>query len=158
MCDSPSKPPPTLPQLPQIASDQIQGVKNRPSLIVCTFLRRVMPILGVSSCSLPNNAHAAIIWYFVSFFFVLICFAISVSHRSHPKTTCSVSKHTRNTPPRFSISPTVRRTPYSMRTPVFRAPAPGINHRAASRLRSLSSSLRGLNNACSGRQLMDLCF
>ena len=48
-------------------------------------------------------------------FFFFICFAISVSHRSHPETTRSVSKHTRNTP-RFSNSPTVRRRPYRRRT------------------------------------------
>ena len=77
-------------------------------------------------------------------------FAISVSHRSHPETTRSVSKHTHNTP-RFSNSPTVRRRPYrhhtQLRTPVFRALPSGLNFRAASRLRSVSSSLRGLNDA-----------
>ena len=97
------------------------------------------------------------------FFFVFICFAISVSHRSRPETTRSVSKHTHNTP-RFSNSSTVRRRPYrhrtQLRTPVFRAlpSGSGLNFRAASRLRSVSSSLRGLNDACAGRRLVDLCF
>ena len=36
-------------------------------------------------------------------FFVFICFAISVSHRSHPETTRSVSKHTHNTPSLFEF-------------------------------------------------------
>ena len=96
-------------------------------------------------------------------FFVFICFAISVSHRSHPETTRSVSKHmhTHNTL-RFSNSSTVRRRPYhhhtQLCTPVFRTLPSGLNSRAASRLRSVSSSLRGLNDACAGRQLVDLCF
>ena len=101
------------------ASDQIRSVKNRPSLIVCTFSSQRHADLGVSSCSLLNHAHDAI----VSFFF-FICFAISVSHRSHPETTRSVrSIHT--TPPRFLNASTVRRRPYcdrtQLRTPVFRA-------------------------------------
>ena len=62
---------------------------------------------------------------FVFFFFVFICFAISVSHRLHPETTRSVSKHTHNTPSLFLNSSTVRRRPYrrraQLRTPVFRA-------------------------------------
>ena len=66
------------------------------------------------------------------------------------------------TPPRFSNSSTVRRRPYrhrtQLRTPVFRALPSGLNFRAASRLRSVSSSLRGLNDACAGRRLVDLCF
>ena len=66
------------------------------------------------------------------------------------------------TPPRFSNSSTVRRRPYrrrtQLRTPVFRALPSGLNIRAVSRLRSVSSSLRGLNDACAGRQLVDLCF
>ena len=45
-----------------------------------------------------------------------------------------------------------------LRTPVFRALPSGLNFRAASRLRSVSSSLRGLNDACAGRRLVDLCF
>ena len=127
------------------ASDQIRSVKNRPSLIVCTFSSQRHADLGVSSCSLLNHAHVAI----VSFFFVFICFAISISHRSHPETTRSVSKHAHNIPC-FSNSPTVRRRPYrhhtQLRTPVFRALPSGLNYRAASRLRSVSSSLRGLND------------
>ena len=43
-------------------------------------------------------------------------------------------------------------------TPVFRTLPSGSNYRAASRLRSVSSSLRGLNDACAGRRLVDLCF
>ena len=66
------------------------------------------------------------------------------------------------TPPRFSNSSTVRRRPYrrrtQLRTPVFRALPSGLNIRAVSRLRSVSSSLRGLNDACAGRRLVDLCF
>ena len=66
------------------------------------------------------------------------------------------------TPPRFSNSSTVRRRPYrrrtQLRTPVFHALPSGLNFRAASRLRSVSSSLRGLNDACAGRRLVDLCF
>ena len=66
------------------------------------------------------------------------------------------------TPPRFSNSSTVRRRPYrhrtQLRTPVFRALSSGLNFRAASRLRSVSSSLHGLNDACAGRRLVDLCF
>ena len=66
------------------------------------------------------------------------------------------------TTPRFSNSSTVRRRPYrhrtQLRTPVFRALHSGSNSRAASRLRSVSSSLRGLNDACAGRRLVDLCF
>ena len=45
-----------------------------------------------------------------------------------------------------------------LRTPVFRALLSGLNFRAASWLRSVSSSLRGLNDACAGRRLVDLCF
>ena len=141
------------------ASDQIRGVKNRPSLIVCTFSSQRHADLGVSSCSLLNHAHVAIVSYFrcFCFFFIFVCFAISVSPRSHPETTRSVSKHTRNTL-RFLNSPTVRRTPYSMRTPVYHALPSGINHQAASRLGSVSCSLRGLNDACAGRRLVDLYF
>ena len=95
------------------------------------------------------------------FFFVFICFAISILHRLHPETTHSVSKLTHNTP-RFSNSPSVGRRPYrhrtQLRTPVFRALSSGLNFRAAGRLRSVSSSLRGLNDACAGRRLVDLCF
>ena len=134
------------------ASDQIRSVKNRPSLIVCTLSLQRHANLGVSSCSLLNHAHVAIVSF--SFFFVFICSAISVSHRSHPETTRSVSKHTHNTP-RFSNSSTVRRRRYrhrtQLRTPVFRALPSGLNFRAASRLRSVCSSLRGLNGACAGR-------
>ena len=142
------------------ASDQIRSVKNRPSLIVCTLSSQRHADLGVSSCSLLNHAHVAIVSC-VFFFFVFICLAISASHRSHPETTRSVSKHTHNTP-RFSNSSTVRRRPYrhrtQLRTPVFRALPSGLNFRAASQLRSVSSSLRGLNDACAGRRLVDLCF
>ena len=49
------------------ASDQIRSVKNRPSLIVCTLSSQRHADLGVSSCSLLNHAHVAI----VSFFFCL---------------------------------------------------------------------------------------
>ena len=113
--------------------------------------------LGVSSCSLLNHAHVAI----VSFFF--FCLHLLCHFRFAPfapETTRSVSKHTRNTP-RFSNYPTVRRRPYrnrtQLRTPVFRTLPSGLNFRAASRLRSVSS-LRGLNDACAGRRLVDLCF
>ena len=76
--------------------------QNRPSLIVhvCSFSSQRHADLGMSSCSLLNPAH--VVSYFVFFFLHLICFAISVSHRSHPEKTRSVS-NTRNTP-RFSIS------------------------------------------------------
>ena len=143
------------------ASDQIRSVKNRPSLIVCTFSSQRHADLGVSSCSLLNHARVAIVSFF---FFVFICFAVSVSHRSHPETTRSISKHTHNTP-RFSNSSTsmsdVRR-PYrhrtQLRTPIFRALPAELNFQAASRLRSVSSSLHGLNDACAGHRLVDLCF
>ena len=83
------------------ASYQIRSVKNRPSLIVCALSSQRRADLGVSSCSLLNHAHVAIVSLF--FFFVFICFAIFVSHRSHPETTRSVSKHTHNTPSLFEF-------------------------------------------------------
>ena len=43
----------------------LNSVKNRPSLIVCTLSSQRHADLGVSSCSLLNHAHVAI----VSFFF-----------------------------------------------------------------------------------------
>ena len=46
------------------ASDQIRSVKNRPSLIVCTFSSQRHADLGVSSCSLLNHAHVAIVPFF----------------------------------------------------------------------------------------------
>ena len=46
------------------ASDQIRSVKNRPSLIVCTFSSQRHADLGVSSCSLLNHAHVAIVSFF----------------------------------------------------------------------------------------------
>ena len=108
------------------ASDQIRSVKNRPSHIVCTFSSQRLANLGVSGCSLLNHAHIAIVSYFC-----LHCFAISISHRSHPETTRSVFKQTCNTP-RFSKSSTVRRRPYrhrtQLRTPVFRALPSGLNY------------------------------
>ena len=140
-------------------SDQIRSVKNRPSLIVCTFSSQRHADLGVSSCSLLNHAHAAIVF----FFFFFSSFALPFPFRTVRTLRQLVpfpSIHT--TPPRFSNSPTVRRRPYrhrtQLRTPVFRALPSGLNFRAASRLRSVSSSLRGLNDACAGRRLVDLCF
>ena len=117
------------------ASDQIRGVKNRPPLIVCTFSSQRHADLGVSSCSLLNPAH--VVWYFR---FFLSSFALPFPFPTvrTPRTLVSFSS-IQATPPRFSISPTVRRTPYSMRTPVFRALPSGINYRAAGRLRSVSS-------------------
>ena len=137
------------------ASDQIRSVK--------TALRSSYVLFFAEPCRLgsvklvftePCSCRDRFVF---SFFFVFICFAISVSHHSHPETNRFVSKHTRNTHG-FSNSPTVRRTPYSMRPPVFRALPSGTNHRAASRLHSVSSLLRGLNDACVGRRLVDLCF
>ena len=49
-------------------SDQIRGVKNRPSLIVCAFSSQRHADLGVPSCSLLNPAH--VVPYFSLFFFV----------------------------------------------------------------------------------------
>ena len=96
-------------------------------------------------------------------FFLLSSFALPFPFRTvrTPRQLVPFpSIHT--TPPRFSNSSTVRRRPYRYRTqlriPVFRALPSGLNFRAASRLRSVSSSLRGLNDACAGRQLVDLCF
>ena len=143
------------------ASDQIRSVKNRPSLIVCTFSSQRHADLGVSSCSLLNHAHVAIVPFF--FFFFLSSFALLFLFRTvrAPRQLVPFpSIHT--TPPRFSNSSTVRRRPYrhrtQLRTPVFRALPSGLNFRAASWLRSVSSSLRGLNDACAGRRLVDLYF
>ena len=56
------------------ASDEIRGVENRPELIVCTFSSQRRADLGVSSCSLMNHAHVAIVSYFVFFFCLhLLC-------------------------------------------------------------------------------------
>ena len=139
------------------ASDQIGSVKNRPSLIVCTFSSQRHADLGVSSCSLLNHAHAAIVPFFLSSFALQFPFR---TVRNPRQLVPFPSIHT--TPPRFSNSSTVRRRPYrhrtQLRTPVFRALPSGLNFRAASRLRSVSSSLRGLNDACAGRRLVDLCL
>ena len=139
------------------ASDQIRSVKNRPSLIVCTFSSQRHADLGVSSCSLLNHAHVAIVPFFLSSFALPFLFR---TVRAPRQLVPFPSIHT--TPPRFSNSSTVRRRPYrhrtQLRTPVFRALPSGLNFRAASRLRSVSSSLRGLNDACAGRRLVDLCF
>ena len=140
------------------ASDQIRSVKNRPSLIVCTFSSQRHADLGVSSCSLLNHAHVAIVpFLFLSSFALPFLFR---TVRTPRQLVPFASIHT--TPPRFSNSSTVRRRPYrhrtQLRTPVFRALPSGLNFRAASRLRSVSSSLRGLNDACAGRRLVDLCF
>ena len=139
------------------ASDQIRSVKNRPSLIVCTLSSQRHADLGVSSCSLLNHAHVAI----VLFFFVSFALPFPLPTVRTPRQLVPFpSIHT--TLPRFSNSSTVRRRPYhhrtQLRTPVFRALPSGLNFRAASRLRSVSSSLRGLNDACAGRRLVDLCF
>ena len=48
------------------ASGQILGVKNRPSLIVCSFSLQAYADLGVSICSLLNPAH--VVSYFRCFF------------------------------------------------------------------------------------------
>ena len=124
--------------LPKSAARQIRSEASK------TALRSSYVLFFAEACRLgsvklfftePRSRRSV----FSLFFFVFICFAIFVSHRSHSETTRSVSKHTRNTP-RFSLSPTVSRTPYSMRTPVFCALPSGINYRAASRLRPVSSS------------------
>ena len=143
------------------ASDQIRSVKNRPSLIVCTLSSQRHADLGVSSCSLLNHAHVAIVSFFFFFFFVSFALPFPFPTVRTPRQLVPFpSIHT--TPPRFSNSSTVRRRPYhhrtQLRTPVFRALPSGLNFRAASRLRSVSSSLRGLNDACAGRRLVDLCF
>ena len=108
--------------LPKSAARQIRSEASKPLFVHrMYFSSQRHANLWVSSCSLLNHGHVAIV-SFRCFFFVcvrvFISFAISVSHRFHPETTRSISKHTRNTP-RFSISPNVRRTLYSMRTPVF---------------------------------------
>ena len=121
--------------LPKSAARQIRSEASKTALrsLYVLFSQRHAD-LGVSSCSLLNHAHVAIVSY-LFIFFVFICFAISALHLSHPRQLVQFpSIHT--IPPRFSNSPTVRRKPYSMRTPVFRALPSGTNHRAASRLRS----------------------
>ena len=55
------------------ASDQIRSVKNRPSLIVCTLSSQRHADLGVSSCSLLNHAHVAIVSFFFFFLSHLLC-------------------------------------------------------------------------------------
>ena len=79
--------------------------------------------------------------------FFISSVAFSVSHRSHPETTRSVSKQTRNTPSLFKFSNCQTQavpSPYSMRTPVFRALPSGLNYRAASLslLRYVDSTMR----------------
>ena len=140
--------------LPKSAARQIRSEASK------TALRSSYVLFFAEACRLGSvklffTEPCSLRDFFV--FFVFICFAISVWHRSHPETTRSVSKHTHNTP-RFSNSSTVRRYRTQFRTPVFRALPSGLNFRAASRLRSVSSSLRGLNDACAGRRLVDLCF
>ena len=102
------------PGLPKSTARQIRSEASKTTLRSShvLFLRRD---LGLSSCSLLNISHVV---SYLLFFFLFICFAISVSHCWHPETTHSVFKDTSNTLC-FSISLTVRRTPYSTRTPVF---------------------------------------
>ena len=148
--------------LPKSAARQIRSEASKTALrsSYVLFLRRGMPTW---------ECQAVLYWTMLTsrsfrfFFFFLSSFAL-------PFPLCTVrtprqlvpfpSIHT--TPPRFSNSSTVRRSPYrhrtQLRTPVFRALPSGLNFRAASRLRSVSSSLRGLNDACAGRRLVDLCF
>ena len=134
-------------------------IRSKASKTVLRLSRVLFLCKGMSTSECKAVLYWTLLTVFRIFviFFIFLCFAISISHRSHPETTHSVSKHTRNTP-RFSISPTVRRTLNSVRTPVFCVLPSGTNHKAASRLRFVSFSLRGLNDACSGRRLVDLSF
>ena len=63
------------------ASDQIRSVENRPSLIVCALSSQRHADLGVSSCSLLNHAHIAIVSLFF-FFFFLSSFALPFPFRT----------------------------------------------------------------------------
>ena len=134
-------------------SDQIRSVKNRPSLIVCTFSSQRHADFGVSSCSLLNHVYVAIVSYFRFFF----C----------PHLLCH-----------FCFAPfaprdnSFRCQAYTQRPLAFRIlqlsdvdlhctqcvlqffvcfHQEQINEQPASRLRSVSSSLRRLNDVCAGR-------
>ena len=88
--------------LPKSAARQIRSEASKTALrsSYVLFLRRGM---------LTWECQAVLYWTILTsrsfrlFFFVFICFAISVSHRSHPWTTRSVSKHTHNTPSLFEF-------------------------------------------------------
>ena len=126
---------------------------------VCVlFLRRGMPTWecqAVPYCSLLNHAHVAIVSFLV--FFVFICFAISVSQHKHPEKTRPVSKHTRNTPSLFDFSNCKTYTvlnAYSSFSPAsFRSKSPSSQPVALCLF-----FVRGLNDACAGGRLVDLCF
>ena len=145
--------------LPKSAASQIRSEASKTALrsSYVLFLRRGMPTW---------ECQAVLCWTMLtsrSFRFFLSSFALPFPFRTVRTPRQLVlfpSIHT--TPPRFSNSSTVRRRLYrhrtQLRTPVFRALPSGLNFRAASRLRSVSSSLRGLNDACAGRRLVDLCF
>ena len=148
--------------LPKSAARQIRSEASKTALrsLYVLFLRRGMPIW---------ECQAVLYWTMLtsrSFrFFFFVSFALPFPFptvRTPRQLVPFPSIHT--TSPRFSNSSTVRRRPYhhrtQLRTPVFRALPSGLNFRAAmaSLLRSVSSSLRGLNDACAGRRLVDLCF
>ena len=86
--------------LPKSAARQIRSEASKTALrsSYVLFLRRGMPTW---------ECQAVLCWIMLtsrSFrFFVFICFAISVSHRSRPETTRSVSKHTHNTSSLFEF-------------------------------------------------------
>ena len=86
--------------LPKSAARQIRSEASKTALrsSYVLFLRRGMPTW---------ECQAVLCWIMLtsrSFrFFVFICFAISLSHRSRPETTRSVSKHTHNTPSLFEF-------------------------------------------------------
>ena len=112
--------------LPKSAACQIRfessktALKLRPSYVL--FFAEACRLGSVKLFFTEPCSRRFFNFYFLFFF---ICFAMSVSHCSHPETTRSVSKHKRITP-RISISSTFRRTPYSTRTPVFHALPSGI--------------------------------
>ena len=128
--------------LPKSAARQIRSEASKTALrsSYVLFLRRGMPTW---------ECQAVLYWTMLtsrSFrFFFLSSFALPFPFptvRTPRQLVPFPSIHT--TPPRFSNSSTVRRRPYrrrtQLRTPVFRALPSGLNFRAASRLRSVSSS------------------
>ena len=114
--------------------------------------------LRVSSCSLLNPAHVTLYFRFLFFF---LCLHLLCHFRFAPfasRDNSFRSKHTRSTPAfQFFQLSGVQRTQriLQLSRASFGNKSPSSQ---VSRLRSVSSSLRGLNDARAGRRLVDLCF